>query len=84
VKKTRRSKHKNVVGARVKAARERSNPPVSQDDLCGRLARRGVKLEQPAISKLENGERYVMDYEVLAIAEALRVSVGWLYDTDSD
>jgi hypothetical protein len=63
----------------VKLARERSRPPVSQDDLSGRLAARGIVLEQPAISKLENRQRYVMDYEVLAIAQALRVNVEWLF-----
>ena len=28
---------------------------------------------------LQNRQRYVMDYEVVAIANALRVSVSWLY-----
>lgn len=84
MKKTRRSKTKNVIGPRVKAARENAKPTVSQDALCGRLAARGVKIEQPAISKLENGDRYVMDYEALAIAQALRVNIGWLYGNDVD
>jgi hypothetical protein len=84
VKKTHRRKAKNVIGPRVKLAREIARPPVSQDDLCGRLAGRQVKLEQPAISKIENGDRYVMDYEALAIAKALRVSIGWLYGSAAD
>ena len=54
-------------------------PRVSQDDLSGRLAAKGIQITQTGISKLENRQRYVMDYEALAIAKALRVSVSWLY-----
>jgi hypothetical protein len=54
-------------------------PPVSQEDLSGRLARLGVQITQTSLSKLENRQRYVMDYEAAAIARALRVKVAWLY-----
>jgi hypothetical protein len=54
-------------------------PRVSQEDLSGRLAAKGIQITQTGISKLENRDRYVMDYEALAIAKALRVSVSWLY-----
>ena len=84
MKKTRQSKFKNVIGPRVKTAREKSKPLVSQSDLCGRLAAQGVMLEQPAISKLENRQRYVMGYEALAIAKALRVSIDWLYGGEAE
>jgi hypothetical protein len=79
VKKTRQSKHKNVIGPLVRAARKAAKPAVSQEDLSGRLARQGVHIEQASLSKLENRQRYVMDYEAAAIARALRVSVAWLY-----
>jgi hypothetical protein len=79
VKKTRASESKNVIGERVRLARLAMRPPVSQEDLSGRLAAKGVQITQTGISKLENRRRYVMDYEVLAIAKALRVSVSWLY-----
>lgn len=55
------------------------NPPVSQDDLAGRLARRGVVMDRSAISRIENRTRYVMDYEARAIAQALKVTIAWLY-----
>jgi HTH-type transcriptional regulator, cell division transcriptional repressor len=57
-----------------------AKPPVSQEDLSGRLARLGVQITQTSLSKLENRQRYVMDYEVTAIAKALRVTVSWLFD----
>ena len=55
------------------------NPPVSQDDLCGKLARLGVIINQTSISKLENQDRYVMDFEASALSKALKVSISWLY-----
>ena len=60
-------------------ARLAMRAPVSQEDQSGRLAARGIQITQTAISKLENRQRYVMDYEALAIAKALKVSVSWLF-----
>jgi len=79
VKRTRASEFKNAIGDRVRLARLEMRPPVSQEDLSGRLAARGIQITQTGISKLEKRQRYVLDYEALAIAKALRVSVSWLY-----
>ena len=79
MKRTRVSEFKNVIGERVRLARLAMHPPVSQEDLSGRLAARGVQITQTGVSKLENRQRYVMDYEAAAIAKALKVSVSWLY-----
>ena len=78
MKKTRQSPQRNVVGKRIQIARLRCKPPVSQDDLAGKLAGRGITLDQTAISRIENQARYLMDYELIAIAKALKVSVAWL------
>ncbi len=72
------SEHK-INSERVRLARLAMRPHVSQEDLSGRLAARGIQITQTGISKLENRQRYVMDYEALAIAKALKVSVSWLY-----
>lgn len=82
MKKTRTLKAKNVVGARVRRARTMANPPVSQDDLSGKLAREGITITQTSISKLENGERHVLDYEALSLAKVLKVGIAWLYGED--
>ena len=79
MKRTRLLKSKNVIGERVRKARLAMNPVVSQDDLCGKLAREEIVMTQMAVSKLENGERYVMDYEALAISKVLKVKIAWLY-----
>ena len=79
MKKTRKAQKRNVIGRRVKEARQRLNPVVSQDDLAGRLSRFGILLDRSAVSRIESQTRYVMDYEAAAIARALKVSVGWLF-----
>ncbi len=79
MKRTHQTKNdKNVTGLRIRQARQKCHPPVSQDDLSGRLAARGISLDQTALSRIENRERYVMDYELVAIARCLKVSVAWL------
>ena len=38
----------------------------------------GVIIEREAISKIETGDRFVTDYELLVFAKVLGVSVDWL------
>lgn len=71
-------KNNNLVGPKVRSARFRFKPKLSQDALSGRLASRGVAIDRAGIAKIESGRRYVSDFEVRALAQALRVSVGWL------
>jgi hypothetical protein len=69
---------RNIVGSRVKQARMMTTPVITQLDLLARLQVLGIKVEQPAISKIESGIRPVSDIEVKALAKALNVTVGWL------
>jgi hypothetical protein len=36
-------------------------------------------MNQASLSKLENRQRYAIDYEVAAIAKALKVRIDWLF-----
>ena len=72
------AKTMNIVGERVKQARLRRKPPLTQDELSGKLAQAMVNIDRAGISKIEIGARCVLDYEVKALAKALGVSVGWL------
>jgi hypothetical protein len=80
MKRTHGSKRRNITGKRIRRARLAAKPPVSQEDLYGRLAALGITLDQGAISRVESEERYLMDYELLAIAKALRVKPSSLVD----
>ena len=69
-----------MVATRVREARRSFKPPLTQDQLAGRLAARGVTLDRVAITKIENGQRCVFDFELPALADALKVDLYWLLD----
>jgi hypothetical protein len=79
MKKTRLSKERNIIGKRVREARLKSKSPISQDELAGKMAAQSIILDQTAISRIESQNRYLMDYEIAALARCLKVSVGWLF-----
>lgn len=79
MKNTRQRSERNLIGRRVREARLKCTPPVSQDDLAGRMAAQGIVLDQTAISRIENQTRYLMDYEIAALARCLKTSVAWLF-----
>jgi transcriptional regulator with XRE-family HTH domain len=70
---------RNIVGDKVKIARKRAKPPITQADLAARLQIKGLKIDRVTISKIETGYREVTDIEAAAISEALGVSIAWLF-----
>ena len=69
---------RNIVGPRVRLARKLSQPPLTQGELAARLQVLGLEVEQSSVSKIEQGLRPVSDMEVMVLAKALNVTVGWL------
>ena len=66
----------NIAGHQIKRARQHLG--WSQSDLAAKLQLENVIVEQKAVSRMELGERLVADYELLALAKVLKVSVMWL------
>lgn len=62
----------------MREARTAGKTPLTQDQLAGKLAAKGVSLDRVAIAKVEGGLRCVYDFEVRALAEVLRVDVAWV------
>lgn len=69
---------RNAVAARLRRARLAFDPPLTQDQLAGRLAAKGGTLDRVAITKIECGQRCVFDFELPLLSEVLRVDVRWL------
>lgn len=67
---------KNISGDRIRQARTAMR--LSQSDLAARMQINGVVIEREAISKIETGDRFVTDYELLIFAKVLGVSMDWL------
>ena len=66
--------NKNIAGYHV--AQRRKILGMKQKDLLTRLQVRGVDLNISALSKIEGGQRMISDIELLALADALNVSVS--------
>lgn len=75
---------RNIIGEKVRLARERAKPLITQADLAARLQVEGVRMERATISKIETGYREVTDIEAAAIAKALGVTVSWLMGETGD
>lgn len=74
---------RNIIADRVRDARLRFVPPLTQDQLSGRLANEGVQLDRVAIAKIETGIRCAFDFEVRALASVLKVDANWLLGSES-
>lgn len=76
MKRTAEIRGRNLIGERLRQIRMSQKPPVTLEDLAGRLAARGVSLDRSAIGRIENQNRYVLDYELKALADALKRSLN--------
>lgn len=70
---------RNIIGRRIREARLRADPVVSQEELAARLTRKKIFFDRSVISRMEAEKRFIRDYEALAIADCLKVSVAWLF-----
>ena len=65
---TQKRQSRNIIGDRIRKARQLFDPPLTQDQLAGRLAKKGIQLDRVDLAKVENGLRYVFDFEVKGLA----------------
>ena len=72
--------YKNKSGDRIRIARAMHKPRLTQDDLIAKLQIKGINMSKNTLSRIELGERYVTDLELLAFSEALNVSTAWLLE----
>ncbi len=73
----------NIIGKRVKIARTRIKPKMTQSDLAAKLQVAGWDIDRAGIAKIEIGLRQVTDIEALQLAKALNVSVAWLFEASN-
>lgn len=73
---------RNVVGERVEILRKEKG--LTQKDLADELLKKGVPISTSGLSKLEKQVRKVTDIEIVALSEALGVSVNYLLDVKNE
>lgn len=74
--------NRNIVGARVEKRRKEIG--MKQKDLLTQLQINGIDLNASGLSKLEGQIRSVTDYELIALANVLEVSILWLLGLEEE
>ena len=72
----KKTNSKNRLGQRVKELRKAHN--LTQKTLAAKLQLAGYDVNDLAILRIEQGTRFVPDYEVVALAEVFNVSCEYL------
>lgn len=67
----------NITGKNIKTIRKNKN--ITQEELCARMQVMGYQINRSDISKLENGKRFISDFELVGFANALKVSISDLF-----
>ena len=67
----------NIIGPKIKYFRKQKE--ITQEDLCARMQVMGYQISRSDISKIENGKKFIADFEVLGFANALKISILDLY-----
>ena len=70
----------NIVG--VKVAKLRKGLKISQRELADRLQLIELDVDKNAIQRIESGQRFVTDIELVALVKVFSVPVAELYSND--
>ena len=62
----------NLIAKRLRQLRKERS--LSQEKLAAQLQLLGVDISQPLISKIEQNQRFVKDYELVCLCQVLQVS----------
>lgn len=71
---------RNIIGDTIKKLRKARK--LSQQDLAARLQVAGICIERDSISRIENGSRFISDFELKAMAQILETTINYLVDFD--
>ena len=83
--KNKNGESNNISGENIAHIRKEMIPKCSQRALADKLQLYGIDLDKNAIQRIESGERFVTDIELVAIAEVLNTSVTeLLFNTKSN
>ncbi len=66
----------NICGKNLKRLRGEQNPPLSQRGLAKQLQLKGYDVDNHFIRRVETGERFVTDIELIMLSEVLGVSLA--------
>ena len=65
----------NIAGSNIAQLRKSATPKMSQRLLADKVQLEGLDLDKNAIQRIESGQRFVTDIEILAIAKCFNVTI---------
>lgn len=68
----------------IMVAKLRKAEGVSQRELADRLQRNGLDVDKNAVQRIESGQRFVTDIELLHLSQVLHVSLDQLLYSDEN
>lgn len=71
---------RNLIGSNLKKLRKLSN--ISQEEFVAKLSLIGFELDRTSLSRIENHNREVYDYELFYFSKVLNIDINELYSFD--
>lgn len=81
-----KNKHKdrnNICGIAIRKLRLKSVPSLSQRALADKMQLEGIDLDKNAIQRIESGQRFITDIELIAFAHVFNISLDDLYSNSN-
>jgi len=78
--KNKNGNRNNIVGLAIRRFRTSQKPKMSQRALAERMQLEGIDLDKNAIQRIESGQRFITDIELIAFSRVFDVSVADLYN----
>lgn len=72
----------NICGIAIRNLRINSTPRLSQRALADKLQLEGIDVDKNAIQRIESGQRFVTDVELIAFAHIFNVPLAALFQED--
>lgn len=73
---------KNIIGPKLKQLRLKMG--LSQEKLAGQLQLQGIEYNALTVLRIEKGERFVPDYEILALADFFHLTTDELLRNEAE
>lgn len=70
----------NICGEKIYLLRKNFTPKMSQRILADKLQLLGIDVDKNAIQRIESGQRFVTDIELLALSQIFNVSTDYILD----
>ena len=77
-----KSGRNNLVGVNI--AKMRKQLHISQREVSNRLQANGLDIDKNAVQRIESGQRFVTDIELVHLARLFSVSVSDLYENTNE